>query len=53
MYRKTGLGNFCDEQDLEELMEDLYEVKSLNNQVQKLLKPNKTNKKFKNRMVYE
>ena len=53
MYRKTGLGNFFEEELLDDLQEDLYEIAGLKNQVQKLLKPEKSNKKFKNKIVYE
>ena len=53
VYRKSSLGNVYDEDYLEDLQEELMEFEGLTNKVKSILKPQKSSKKFKNRVVYE
>ena len=53
VYQKTSLGSCYDEDYLEDLEEELLEFEGITNKVKNILKPNKSSKKFKNRVVFE
>lgn len=53
VYQKASLGGLYDESYLEDLEEELMEFEGITNKVKSLIKPNKSSKKFKNKVVFE